>query len=302
MLWDPQALDSLDGAAIGEVLQSWAGFCDRTDALLRGRGDLSAGADLVPFISSLCRYGLDSLVQDHFLHSLEEAFKSDAVLKFWKQFDAYYDISSLGATKFHENWIEEVLSKSLEEICLEKDFQEKCLLMLVHALQSYEESTTEGLMKIQDHKSILTSKYQLMVSSILLTTLPMHFPEILRMYFKGKLEELSNMMAVDHEEDACEFQRSQGSQRSSKVGEMDIDTYNHGPNFAKDSTLVYNIGKVVRDLRSLGFTSMTEDAYASSILLLLKDKVHDLAGDDYRNPVLGSIKEWIQLVNQLEIT
>ncbi|KAA8529399.1 hypothetical protein F0562_033802 [Nyssa sinensis] len=51
---------------------------------------------------------------------------------------------------------------------------------------------------------------------------------------------------------------------------------------------------VVRDLRSLGFTSMTDDAYASAIFLLLKAKVHDLAGDDYRSSILESIKGWIQ--------
>ncbi|URD73047.1 Anaphase promoting complex (APC) subunit 2 [Musa troglodytarum] len=109
------------------------------------------------------------------------------------------------------------------------------------------------------------------------------------------------MMAVGHEEDGCEFQFNniglgQPSQRPIGVGEMDIDTSYHGSTFVKNNTLVNNIGKVVCDLRNLGFTSMTEDAYASSILLLLKDKVHDLAGDDYRTPVLGSIKEWIQAV------
>ncbi|CAL9173792.1 unnamed protein product [Musa hybrid cultivar] len=301
MLWDPEALDSLDDAAIGDVLQSWASFCDCTDALLCGRGDLSAGADLVPLVATLCGYGLCSLVQDHFLHSLEELFKSNAVLKFWKHFDAFSDASKLGTTDFQENWTEEVLSKSLEEICLEKHYQEKCLLMLVHALQSYDDSITDEKMKIQDYRSSLTSKYQLMVSSILLTTVPMHFPGILRSYFKEKLEELSNMMAVGPEEDGCEFQFSnnglgQPSQRPIGVGEMDIDTCYHGSTFAKNNTLVNNIGKVVCDLRNLGFTSMTEDAYASSILLLLKHKVHDLAGDDYRTPVLGSIKDWIQAV------
>ncbi|GJY16291.1 hypothetical protein Tco_0386713 [Tanacetum coccineum] len=55
-------------------------------------------------------------------------------------------------------------------------------------------------------------------------------------------------------------------------------------------------GMVVYNLRNLGFTSMTEDVYASAIFLLLKAKVNDLAGDEYRNSVLESIKEWIQVV------
>lgn len=55
-----------------------------------------------------------------------------------------------------------------------------------------------------------------------------------------------------------------------KVGAMDVDdSYKHRM-FSENSKLVRNIGKVVLDLRSLGFTSMAEDAYASAIFLLLK--------------------------------
>ncbi|KAL5973077.1 anaphase-promoting complex subunit 2 [Asimina triloba] len=66
-------------------------------------------------------------------------------------------------------------------------------------------------------------------------------------------------------------------------------------NSQKKNVLVRNIGKVVLELRSLGFTSMTEDAYASAIFLLLKTKVHYLADDDYRSSVLESIKKWIRV-------
>ncbi|GJX91264.1 hypothetical protein Tco_0344590 [Tanacetum coccineum] len=84
-------------------------------------------------------------------------------------------------------------------------------------------------------------------------------------------------------------------------------------------------GMVIHNLINLGFTSMTEDAYedayASTIFLLLKQyftintphqhtelgyklndlggtmaKVNDLAGDEYKNSVLESIKEWIQSI------
>lgn len=55
-----------------------------------------------------------------------------------------------------------------------------------------------------------------------------------------------------------------------RTGEMDIDeSYSHGK-FLEKNKLVKHIGKVVRDLRSLGFTSMTENAYASAIFSLLK--------------------------------
>ncbi|KAL2904015.1 Anaphase-promoting complex subunit 2 [Bienertia sinuspersici] len=54
------------------------------------------------------------------------------------------------------------------------------------------------------------------------------------------------------------------------VGVMDIDEHYNRKKLSANSLLVKNIGKVVQDLRSLGFTSMTEDAYASAIFLLLK--------------------------------
>lgn len=51
---------------------------------------------------------------------------------------------------------------------------------------------------------------------------------------------------------------------------MDIDESYHERTFSGSNNLVKNIGKAVSELRSLGFTSMTEDAYASAIFSLLK--------------------------------
>jgi anaphase-promoting complex subunit 2 len=53
-------------------------------------------------------------------------------------------------------------------------------------------------------------------------------------------------------------------------GEMDVDVCYNDRRFLENSKMVNNIGKVVLDLKSLGFTSMAEDAYASAIFLLLK--------------------------------
>lgn len=53
-------------------------------------------------------------------------------------------------------------------------------------------------------------------------------------------------------------------------GGMDVDEFYQRRKFLENNKLVKNIGKVVRDLRNLGFTSMAEDAYASAIFLLLK--------------------------------
>ncbi|KAG2707115.1 hypothetical protein I3843_05G121300 [Carya illinoinensis] len=125
--------------------------------------------------------------------------------------------------------------------------------------------------------------------------------EILHCYFKGSLEELSTIMAgeIDDENESQEkddMDLDEKSKISYRTGRMEIDESCPQVRFSENNKLVKNIGKVVRDLRSLGFTSMTEDAYASAIFLLLKAKVHNLAGDDYRSSVLESIKGWIQAV------
>lgn len=61
---------------------------------------------------------------------------------------------------------------ALEEIAMEKQYQEKCLLILVHALQSYNQGSHDS----DDYRAELFAKYQLSVSSVLMATLPRHFP------------------------------------------------------------------------------------------------------------------------------
>ncbi|PNT61322.1 hypothetical protein BRADI_5g13780v3 [Brachypodium distachyon] len=226
---------------------------------------------------------------------VQETFRNNAVKMFWQKFHPYCNSSAVERIKFcvQESWPEDVLSIALEDICLEKSYQEKCVLVLVHVLQSYEEKT-ENKLKTVEFSSSLMPRYQLMVSSVLLTTLPLSFPEILNIYFKKKLEELNTMMDGSDETDlACHelFGRSKVSAWDSK---MDID--GQETVISESGNLVRNIGKVVRDLRCLGFTSMTEDSYSSAIIWLLKSKVYELAGDDYRIPVLGRVKKWIQAV------
>ncbi|XP_078171953.1 anaphase-promoting complex/cyclosome 2 [Carex rostrata] len=290
MLCDPEALDSLSEDAIAGILQYWAHFCDLTDSLLY-QNVPSCGLDsqLGPTIATLCDHGLASLLQDHFLLSLEEAFKKSAVKKFWQQFHSYCYASAIEKANFHEqdNWPEEILSKSLKEICSEKRSQENCLLVLVESLKSYEDRIAKRESEIEHPSSQLMSRYQLMVSSVLLTTLPWDFPDILRIYFKKKLEELNSMIADgDNYELATNIHDSQN----------DADFYHMDTSMCECNGLVMQIGKVVSDLRSLGFTSMAEDAYSFAIFLLLKSKVNELAGDDYRVPVLWSLKKWIRAV------
>lgn len=76
----------------------------------------------------------------------------------------------------YDSEVQQVLCRALEEISLEKQYQEKCLLMLVQALQSYKEYLPDGKRDSDAERLYLFSKYQLMVSSVLMASLPRHFP------------------------------------------------------------------------------------------------------------------------------
>lgn len=303
MATDLAILDALTDDSIQEIHESYTGFCATTEALLNGAGDLSVGPEFVAHVHVLCKHGLHSLVRDHFLKALEEIFEQNGASKFWRHFDAYSNFAFLSKNKpqICESEVQRALCKALEEISVEKNYQEKCLLMLSHALQSYKDKISEGRNPSDSERSHLFSRYQLLVSSVLMASLPRHFPEILHWYFKGRLEELSTIMAGefnddDESQDKDDMDLDEKGKIAYRTGEMDVDECYRQGRFMEKNKLVKNIGKVVRDLRSLGFTSMTEDAYASTIFLLLKAEVHNLAGDDYRSSVLESIKGWIQAV------
>ncbi|XP_021747051.1 anaphase-promoting complex subunit 2-like isoform X1 [Chenopodium quinoa] len=290
------ALDSLSSDSIKEILESWSWFCSTTDALLNGNVEVDVEDEFVSYVHSLCNHGLRSLVEDQFFQSLEVTFETRGASRFWHHFDAYINGSML---MNEASGLEEVLYKALEELSLVKQCQERTLLMLVHSLQSHRDSTLDKKHSSDAERVYLLSNYKLMVSSVLMASIPRQFPAILNQYFKRRLEELSTLMdggfqEVLHDKENMDLDEKRKS--FSGVGEMDIDEHHNRKKLSENSLLVKNIGKVVQDLRSFGFTSMTEDAYASAIFLLLKDKVQDLAGDDYRSSVLDSIKVWIQAV------
>ncbi|KAM7269399.1 hypothetical protein ACFE04_024896 [Oxalis oulophora] len=285
-------LDTLADDSIEEIIDSYNGFCAATEALLSGRGDLS---DLATHVHTLCNYQLSTLAVDHFLRSLEETFEKNAAFKFWQHFESYSNLEVLKSNEdsMNEDEIQQLLCEALDEISMEKQFQEKCLLILVQSLHTYKDDSSDA------KRNYLFSKYQLTVSSILMANLPRHFPEIVHWYFKKRLEELSTIMDRefnDESETQDKDEMDLDENFKCRSGEMDIDGCRGQGKLSENNKMVKNIGKVVRSLRSIGFTSMTEDAYASAIFLLLKDKVHDLAGDDYRSSVLDPIKSWIQAV------
>ncbi|KAK7251905.1 hypothetical protein RIF29_35508 [Crotalaria pallida] len=297
-------LDSLSQDSLHEIIHSYNAFCSATNSLFTGAGDLSVGSDFVSHVQSLCKYNLDSLVRDHFFRVLEETFERNGASRFWQHFEPYSYVAGLNNNDdldTNEDEVQSVLYTALEEICLEKQYQEKCLLMLVHALQSYKDQVSEERRDFGE-RNYLTSKYQWIVSSMLMATLPRNFPVILHWYFKRRLEELSTIMDGEFQDDASQNKDGMDLDEKGKVckyskaGEMDVDQCDNDNRFLENNRIVKSIGKVVRDLRNLGFTSMAEDAYASAIFLLLKAKVYNVAGDHFRSSVLPSIQSWIQAV------
>ncbi|KAG5527670.1 hypothetical protein RHGRI_028561 [Rhododendron griersonianum] len=88
-------LDSLNGDAVREIMETWNGYCFATEAaLLNGRGDLSCGSKLVSQARNLCKYGLESLVEEHFAGFLEETFEKNGASKFWEHFDVYSNVAA----------------------------------------------------------------------------------------------------------------------------------------------------------------------------------------------------------------
>ncbi|KAK2434637.1 anaphase-promoting complex subunit [Trifolium repens] len=172
---------------------------------------------------------------------------------------------------FEKNWSQLWIEK--------KQYQEKCLLILVHALQSFKDQKSEERQNFEAERNYLTSKYQWIVSSVLMTTLPRVFPVILHWYFKRRLEELSTMLDVEFTDDVSPNKDGMDLDEKGKVcnkdGEMDVDECYSDRRFSENSRLVKNIGKVV---------------------LVLNSKSGSSAGDDFRSSVLQSIQSWIQAV------
>ncbi|KAI4373861.1 hypothetical protein MLD38_011927 [Melastoma candidum] len=294
-----EVLDSLTDSDIQRLLHAYSAFCSSTDSLLLLSGIPSASPspslEFADSVHVLCSHRLRSFVVDHFLRSLQDAFEGNCSSKFWRSFEAYRDFPPLEdrSPSIDEASLEQLLCEALDEISAKKQHQEQCLSVLVSALESCDDQVLEGKHDFDTESKLLFSKYQLMVHSVLLASLPRHFYDILHWYFKRRLEEISAMM-----DDDCSGKDSMDLDESAvfslESGDMDIDGEQRGKSL--DGRWVTNIGKVVRDLRSLGFLSMTEDAYASAIFMLLNAKVNELAGDDFRCSILGAIKRWIQAV------
>lgn len=304
-------LESMDINRIGEVVQKWQTFCEATDNIVKFEDISPFEGDFIGSVNGLLEYGLGSLVVDYFFQALEERCKQIHVSTFWRHFDGYlkFDVSldSFEDRKLINNWVEETISKALEELHMAKYLQEKCLAILKHTLQSSSRSTSLRNEEMKGYGTNLPSRYQSMVSAVLLTTLPRHFPEVLHLYFKARLEEFRAAVEKKKKErnpgDCIDDNETETvkSGSSGLIDEMEVDDLNALEADIEycevvDNIWISKVGHVVHNLKELGFTAMTEDAYASAIFSLLNARVHSLAGEDHLTSVLEPIRNWIQAV------
>lgn len=66
-----EKLESLSDDSITVISENWNGFCSSSEALLKGSGDLSFSDEFVMRAKNLCKHGLSSLVEQHFLRCIE---------------------------------------------------------------------------------------------------------------------------------------------------------------------------------------------------------------------------------------
>lgn len=65
-------LETLTDDEVAEITESYDGFFTTVESLIFGTGDSSTvEKELMSHVYTLCKYGLDSLVHDHFLISLQ---------------------------------------------------------------------------------------------------------------------------------------------------------------------------------------------------------------------------------------
>ncbi|KAH9321998.1 hypothetical protein KI387_016637, partial [Taxus chinensis] len=305
------SLEATDNNSVGDIARNWQVFSEVTKNLLHSEDMDPCQGIFIGSVKALVGYGLGSLVEDYFLQALEEMYKKTHALTFWRHFDEYLKLgvsrNNCRESKLIDDWVEETLSKALEEICMAKRLQQKCLAILQHTLQSCTESTFLRIPKVKAYGADLLLRYQSMVSSLLLTTLPRHFPEILHLYFKARLEEFTESVEKKTEEtnqgDSTEDNEMETIQNGSSglIDEMEVDDSNESETCSEyceviDKGWISKVGRVMHNLRELGFTSMTEEAYASAIFSLLKTKVQSLAREDHLTSVLEPIRKWIQAV------
>lgn len=68
---DLGVLDSLTEGSVDEIVGSWSAFCSVTEGLLVCNDNGELPAEFESQVHTLCKYGLQSLVEQHFLHSLQ---------------------------------------------------------------------------------------------------------------------------------------------------------------------------------------------------------------------------------------
>lgn len=69
-------LETLSDDAIQEITESYSGLFTTVECLIAGDSSVVEEQELASHVSTLCKYGLASLVRDHFLSSLQVTLPS----------------------------------------------------------------------------------------------------------------------------------------------------------------------------------------------------------------------------------
>ncbi|KAG0463213.1 hypothetical protein HPP92_021689 [Vanilla planifolia] len=64
-------LDFVTEESVVEILRCWTSFVSCTEKLICALEDISAASEFSRSVALLCRHGLSSVVEDHFLQYLE---------------------------------------------------------------------------------------------------------------------------------------------------------------------------------------------------------------------------------------
>ncbi|KAK4403006.1 Anaphase-promoting complex subunit [Sesamum angolense] len=239
--------------------------------LLGGGGELSLDSDFVSHVRNLCSRGLESLIVEHFLCSVEVSAHFIFIYPSERnQIDGWgvKEDYSADEISFAAGTFEKMGHQGFGSILMSTEILQ-FLIWKINIFCMFGNSLSCNLL---DQQSAMQDILHKALEEI-----------ISEKQYQGKC-----LLMLVHALEMC--RGNDGMDLDCKTAEMDIDGAHHHKSTLGNNKLVRNIGVVVRDLRSLGFTSIAEDAYASAIFLLLKSKVRELAGDEFRFSVLESIK------------
>lgn len=280
------------------VTQAWQLYVVRASSMLRSAATPRSSSS--PLVDSefetsvrvLCEQGLVSLVVSYFLDALEKAFKQHEVANLWQQLDEYSRLKEEddnGSGKLSE-WVQCTLPKLLSEISSAKLAQEESLRMLTRLIY---QGTAGQAVEVER----FLSQYHTAVSALLLTSAPQHFPEILNLFFRVRLEQFnkavrqrnrkpqSGSASGDSEDDASEGSENNNGEddemesiRSSHCTSADDMEINENPSENREAKQVDDTDEA-RDMEGVDFVAVSHLKLGTGAATV--QEVAAVAGDEW---------------------